>query len=145
MRCWIRTIFPLLDTSVNPSSSIFLRLSALPCFPVSLFQGRGGFALSCCSRAVPSHELSALSRWGWWFLPPSRSVSVPSPLGGTPFSMRCWSCHQLSFPFLHHQVLSGDRLHKLEEENSFADSFSGFSREAAASPGRSAGREPRPV
>lgn len=35
--------------------------SALLCFPVSVFQGRGNFAQSPISKSVPLHELSAVS------------------------------------------------------------------------------------
>lgn len=115
--------FSLLDTSMNPSSSIFLRLAALQCFPLSLFQGTGSFALSRGSRPISLQELPAGSGWGCWCLPPSWDVFVPSPVWGMPFYMRCWSHQQLSFPFLHHQMLSGDQLNKLEEENSIANSF----------------------
>lgn len=53
-------------------------------------------------------------------------VLCPLAYRGCLFIWGAQAIQQLWFPILHHQVLSGDQLHKLEEENSLANSFMGF-------------------
>lgn len=81
VRCWLITIFPPWTPPQVWPPVFSCDFAALLCFPISLFQGRGNFALS----SVPLQELSALPGWGPWCLLPSLGVSVSSPLQGMPF------------------------------------------------------------